>query len=87
MRHNHFIDLRDEVERALRTSFPSFAESHPRLAAVLDQDLLVDAAMEHFADDPDYQHALADATAAGVAAETLSGLIQALTSRWLRTLL
>lgn len=77
--------LRDEIEQSLRALWPGFATQHPRLANLLDPGTLLDAAADHFADDPDYQHALADAVARRAASEDVQELIRQLTMRWLRS--
>jgi hypothetical protein len=79
--------LRDEIGRALRALWPRFSAQHPGLEARLDPDAALDAAADHFADDPDYQHALADAAARQAPHQEMSRLIQALTRDWLRNLL
>jgi hypothetical protein len=78
--------LRDEIEQSLRALWPDFATQHPRLANLLDPGTLLDAAADHFADDPDYQHALADAAARSAPEQEMSRLIQVLTRDWLRAL-
>ena len=78
--------LRDEIEQSLRALWPGFATQHPRLANLLDPGALLDAAADHFADDPDYQHALADAAARNAPEQEMSRLIQVLTRAWLRAL-
>lgn len=77
--------LRNEIEQSLRTLWPGFAAQHPRLAALLDPGSVLDAAADHFADNPDYQHALADAVALRAASEDVQELIRQLTMRWLRS--
>ena len=79
-------DLRDEIERALRTVWPAFAARHPRLATLIDADLVLDAAAERFADDADYQDALADASARGASDEEMARLVRRLTQCWLQTI-
>jgi hypothetical protein len=48
---------------------------------------VVDGAVECLADDPEYRAAMAQATAAGLAAEALGGLVQKVVAQWLRRLL
>ena len=43
------IDLKDEVLKALRTEWPAFAAAHPKLAAVLDETVLIEPAMQSLA--------------------------------------
>jgi hypothetical protein len=80
-------DLRREIRRALRTVWPAFATAHPRLAMLMDDDLVLDAAVERFGDDADYQDALADAAARRVADWEMAKLIRRLTKCWLQTLI
>ena len=81
------IDLKDEVLKSLRTEWPAFAAAHPKLAAVLDETVLIEPAMQSLADDPEYQEALATADAVGAGAGEIAGVIQRLVSRFLRQLL
>ncbi|HZZ44810.1 MAG TPA: hypothetical protein VFE58_17870 [Tepidisphaeraceae bacterium] len=77
------IDLRVEIERVLTEAWPVFAGEHPRLARVLEVGMLVDAVAEHFADDGDCQHLLADAAArAGI-----GSVVKRLTLQWLWSLI
>ena len=81
------IQLKQEVQRAIRSEWPAFAQSHPHLAAVLDETLLVESAVASLVDDAEYQEAMATALAAGVAAQVISDVVQRLVNRWLRSLL
>ena len=47
------IDLKENVRRALQTEWPTFAARHPRLAAALDETILVDPAIQSLGDDPE----------------------------------
>ena len=81
------IDLKEQVQRAIRSEWPAFAAAHPKLAAMLDEDVFVDGAMQSLADDPEYQEAMATADAVGAGAEAIAGVIQRLVGRFLRQLL
>jgi hypothetical protein len=81
------IDLKDEVLKALRTEWPAFAAAHPKLAAVLDETLLIEPAMQSLADDPEYMEAMATADAVGAGAQFLADTISRFVRQWLRQLL
>jgi hypothetical protein len=80
-------DVKELVRRSVAAEWPGFAARHPHLAAVLDEPAVVDGAVECLADDPEYRAAMAQATAAGLAAEALGGLVQKVVAQWLRRLL
>jgi hypothetical protein len=80
------IDIKPLVEQAIATQWPAFVESHPHLAQVLDETLLLESATAHLNEDPDYQEALQHAAAAGLAAETLGGLVTQLIQKFLQRL-
>lgn len=52
------IDFKSEVTRAIQSEWRVFEQYHPRLAAVIDQSLLVEQAMISLMDDPEYQHVM-----------------------------
>ena len=83
---NSIISVKDEVRKAVRSEWPAFAADHPRLAAVLDETLVVDSAIASLADDPEYREAMATAEAVGAGADVIAGLIQRLVSQFLRRL-
>jgi hypothetical protein len=62
------IDLKEQVQRAIAVEWPAFAQAHPRLAAAIDQNLLIEQAADQLADDPDYQQAMRQAELTGAAA-------------------
>jgi hypothetical protein len=64
----------------------AFARAHPRLAAVMEESLLVDAAVESLSDSVEYQETMADAMAMGTAAETMSEFVGKFVKRWLKAL-
>jgi hypothetical protein len=80
------VDLRDEIEEAMGVMWPGFVEERPGLAMLMDLRLVLDAAAEHFADDGEYQHALADAAARGASEAEMKRLVRRLVRTWLRSL-
>ena len=80
------INLKEEVRRALKTEWPAFAASHPKLAAVLDETILVDPAIQSLADDPDYVDAMQTATAVGAGGDIIADIILRHVRQWLRRL-
>ena len=80
------INLKEEVRRALKVEWPAFAASHPKLAAVLDETILVDPAMQSLADDPEYVEAMQTAAAAGAGGEIVADIILRHVRQWLRRL-
>lgn len=80
------LDVRRMVEDQLSTQWPEFALAHPRLAAILDDDLLLEGAVASLADDPEYQQAMSAATGAGLAAEAIAGVVGKVVGKFLRSL-
>jgi hypothetical protein len=80
------IDVREAVRQAVAMEWPRFQTEHPRLAAVLDETLVTQAAVESIADDPEYQEAMNAAGAVGAGAETIANVIQRLVGKWLKQL-
>ena len=80
------INLKDEVRRAIQSEWPAFAASHPKLAAVLDETILVDPAMQSLADDAEYVEAMQTATAVGAGGEIIADIILRHVRQWLRRL-
>lgn len=81
------ISLQEEVQRAVQREWPAFAESHPRLAAVLSEDLVIAGAIEAVSEDPDYRDAMQAAAQHGFLAESIADLVQRLVGRWIKTLI
>ena len=80
------IDLKDEVRKAISSEWPAFAATHPKLAAALDETVLLDPAMQSLADDADYQEAMRTAEGVGAGAAVISDVIGRFVRQWLRTL-
>lgn len=80
------IDLKSQVAAAVRDEWPAFAARHPRLAAVLDETLLVDHAVDLISDDDEYREAMATAAAVGAGAQVLADVVRRLVSRLIHTL-
>jgi len=80
------INLKEEVRRAIKAEWPAFAASHPKLAAVLDETVLLDPAMQSLADDAEYVEAMQTATAVGAGGEIVADIILRHVRQWLRRL-
>ena len=80
------IDLKAEVQRALATEWPDFASAHPKLAAALDETLLLEPALKALADDPEFQSTMQTAAEVGAAAEAVGSAVNRLVRNWLRQL-
>ena len=80
------IDLKEQVRRALAQEWPAFASAHPRLAAALDETLLVEPAMQSLGDDPEFQAAMETASAVGAGADAVASVVTELVGKWLRAL-
>ena len=78
------INLKEEVRRAIRSEWEGFAARHPRLAKVLDESLLVEEVCESLVRDAEYQAAMNDAVAAGLAVEAVGDLLRRFVQRWMR---
>ena len=73
-------NLRDEVQRAIESEWPGFEQNHPRLAAIIDQDLLAEQATASLADDPECRQMLKEGSL-GLAVEAAPQAI----ARFVRT--
>lgn len=80
------IDVREAVRRAVAMEWPAFVTSHPRLAEVLDESLVMESAIASLADDPEYEEAMATADAVGAGAEAVANVVQKFVANWLRQL-
>ena len=77
------IQLKDTVRAAIHSGWDAFAQDHPRLAEVLDEQLLVEQATQSVEDDPQYQEAISRTSAAEMEVDGLFELVQNLVTRWL----
>ena len=77
------IDSKPYIERAILNEWSAFAENHPRLAAALDQQMLIEQATAQLTADPEYLKAMDQAAAANLAADSLLALV----SRFVRQFL
>jgi hypothetical protein len=78
------IQLKEEVRRAIHQSWDTFAAQHPNLAAVIDQELLVEQAMQSIADDPEYRTAMEQSSAVGIGMAAVVSFVERFISRFLR---
>ena len=81
------IDVKEEVRRALSAEWPAFATSHPRLAAALDETVLVEPAVASLADDPEYVQAMQTADEVGAGANAVVDLVGRFVRDWLQRLI
>ena len=79
--------LREAVARAVRCEWPAFAADHPRLAAVLSEDLVALTLARSIEDDPEYRAAMSTAAEIGAGAEAMADVVTRLVGRMIRTLL
>ena len=80
-------ELKDAVARAVRSEWPGFAAAHPRLAAVLSEELVTLTLARSIEDDPEYRLAMQTASEIGAGAEVVTDVISRLVGRMIRTLL
>jgi len=80
-------ELKEAVARAVRKEWPAFAADHPRLAAVLDEDLVTLTLSRSIEDDPEYRAAMITAEQVGAGAEVVTDVVTRLVGRMIRTLL
>jgi len=79
--------LKEAVDRAVRSEWPAFAADHPRLAAVLDEDLVTLTLSRSIEDDPEYRAAMLTAAEIGAGADVITDVVAKLVGRMIRTLL
>ena len=77
------IDLKTEVAAVIAVRWDTFAAEHPNVARVIDQYLLVEAAVSHLRTDPDYLTAMDNARAVNAGEEFLVKLLDRYVSAWL----
>lgn len=80
------ISLRDEVQKALAVEWPKFAADHPRLAAAVDQTLLVEQAVASIADSAEFRSAMEEAATAQ-SGGWLTDLVRQFVMKWVGKLL
>jgi len=80
------VSLRTEVQKVVAGQWSEFAQRHPRLAAAIDQTLLVEQATATLADDPEFRDAIETATMANPTARSIIGVIEQFVVDWLRRL-
>ncbi len=80
-------ELKDAVARAVRREWPGFAADHPRLAAVLSEELVTITLSRSIEDDPEYRSAMQTAAEIGAGAEVVTDIVTRLVGRMIRTLL
>ena len=81
------IDVKEQVRRAILSEWPAFAASHPKMAQVVNEEILLAPAMQSLAGDAEYQEAMNTAAEIGVGAEAVADVIGRLVRRWLRSLI
>lgn len=79
--------LRRQVSAAVAQRWPDFASSHPRLAAILDEEIIVDHVTDRLQDDPAYQDAMAHAAAVGRTTDAVRKVVERFVGQFLRELL
>ena len=79
-------DLKRTVQAAVASEWEGFVCAHPRLASVIDESLVVDAAVEGLSEDVEYQETMADAVAMGTAAVTMSEFVSRWVRKWMKRL-
>lgn len=80
------LNVRRLVTQAINRQWSEFERDHPKLAAVLDRDVVIDAIVEHIGHDESFQHALAQAHATGIGIQAILDRIGKLVKRWFRRL-
>lgn len=79
--------VKDLVAQAVKQEWSAFETQHPRLAAVVDEMLLVEGAVAELADDPEYAQVLGQAQALGTAAEEVGTFVRQFVGQWMRRLI
>lgn len=79
--------LKEIVARAVRAEWPGFAADHPRLAAVVSEELVTITLSRSIGDDPEYRAAMTTAAEIGAGAEVVTDIVTRLVKRMIRTLL
>lgn len=81
------IEIREMVRSAVKESWPALRERHPRLAEVLEESAVADAAARSLADDPEYLQVMAEAAAVGLAGDVVADLVRKFVEVFLRRLI
>jgi len=81
------IQLKEEVRRAIHQNWDAFASEHPNLAQVIDQELLVEQAMQSIADEPEYRTVMQQSAAVGFGMEALITFVERFIARFLRQII
>ena len=81
------IDVKEQVRQAIRSEWPAFEAEHPRLAAVMDETLLLPAAVAALDEDEEFRAAMEQAAAIGAAGEVVASLVSRVVRQWLRQLI
>jgi hypothetical protein len=81
------VNLKDIVRDAIQSEWPRFAQEHPHLAAVIDQNLMIEHAATSLEQDPEYQQAMREAGAAAELSGALEGVVRSLVQKLIRSLL
>jgi hypothetical protein len=80
------VQLKEEVRRAISQNWDSFVQDHPNLARVIDQELLVEGAIQSLADDPEYLTAMEQSHAIGIGAQAIVSFVDRFVVRWFKLL-
>jgi hypothetical protein len=80
------IDLKRLVAEAVESTWSDFAAEHPRLAAAIDQSLLIEQAADLLEDDPAYREAMRKAQAVETIGQGLESFVTTWIAKWLRSL-
>ena len=76
-------NLKPEVQKALGVEWEAFRSRHPRLAEVIDQDLLLEQATACIADDAAFRAAIDQAAALGAAAGIIQEAVRKFVGDWM----
>ena len=79
-------DLKKTVRSAVAAEWNDFAAAHPKLASLMDESLVVEAAVEGLSDNDEYQETMADAMAMGTAASVMGDFVSGWVRKWMRQL-
>jgi hypothetical protein len=77
------IHLKEQIRQSLHSQMSTFSKDHPKIAAVVNEELLIDAAAKEIAEDPAYLRTMIAAKSAAHEAEEVLDLVQRLVTRFL----